>query len=191
MANWKMVVGLGNPGHEYERTRHNVGFVAVDKLADVLNVSINENKFNGKFGRGEIEGVPFIIAKPQTFMNLSGDFVQAICAFYKISTQNIFVIHDDVSLPPGKIRLRESGSAGGQNGMADIIRKLGTSSLRRARIGVGDGFDPSLRAKHVLSSPTQSEKPLVEAGIANAAAAAHAFLSGKSFPLIMNEFNAI
>lgn len=165
--------------------------MAIDALADALGISLGESKFNGEFGRGELNGAPFILAKPQTFMNLSGDFVQSICAFYKIPRENILVIHDDVALPPGKIRLRENGSAGGQNGMADIIRKLGSPALKRARVGVGDGSDPSRRANHVLSAPTVAEKPLVDAGIANAAAAAHAFLAGQPFASVMNDFNAL
>ena len=190
MTNLKLIVGLGNPGFQYEKTRNNVGFMAIDAIAINLGVSLTENKFNGLFIKNTLNEINYILAKPMTFMNLSGDFVSSLCAFYKIQRENILIIHDDVSLPPGKIRLRENGSSGGQNGMADIIKKLGSQDIKRARIGIGDCSHAGMRANYVLAPPTASEFPLINSSITKIVSAAKEFLSGKSFDLIMSHFNA-
>jgi len=132
-----LVVGLGNPGKEYENTRHNAGFVAADILADKFNINLSKNKFDAIYGDGTIAGARVIVAKPQTFMNLSGRAVQKISAFYKIPLDKIIVMHDDVSLDVGKIRIRRKGSSGGQKGLANIIELMGSEEIPRIKIGVG------------------------------------------------------
>ncbi len=132
-----LIVGLGNPGREYENTRHNAGFVAADILADKFNMSFSKSKFDALYGDCEIANERVIIAKPQTFMNLSGRAVQKLSAFYKIPINKIIIMHDDVSLDVGKIRIRRKGSAGGQKGLANIIELMGSQDIARIKIGVG------------------------------------------------------
>lgn len=132
-----LVVGLGNPGREYENTRHNAGFVAADILADKLNIKLSKSKFDALFGDGIIAGERVLLAKPQTYMNLSGQAVQRLASFYKIPTDKIIIMHDDVSLDVGVIRIRRKGSAGGQKGLANIIELMGSQDIARIKIGVG------------------------------------------------------
>lgn len=132
-----LIVGLGNPGREYENTRHNAGFVAADIVSDKFNIGFSKNKFDAIFGDGTIAGERVLLVKPQTFMNLSGQAVQKLSAFYKIPTNKIIIMHDDVSLDVGKIRIRRKGSAGGQKGLANIIQMMGSEEIPRIKIGVG------------------------------------------------------
>jgi PTH1 family peptidyl-tRNA hydrolase len=132
-----LIAGLGNPGREYENTRHNAGFVAADILSDKFNISLNKSKFDAIYGDGTIAGVRVLVVKPQTYMNLSGQAVQKLSAFYKIPADKIIVMHDDVSLDVGKIRIRRKGSAGGQKGLGNIIQMMGTEEITRIKIGVG------------------------------------------------------
>ncbi|MBQ8267885.1 MAG: aminoacyl-tRNA hydrolase [Clostridia bacterium] len=132
-----LIVGLGNPGREYEKTRHNAGFVAADIVSDKFNIGFSKNKFDAIFGDGTIAGERVLLVKPQTFMNLSGTAVQKLSAFYKIPTNKIIIMHDDVSLDVGKIRIRRKGSAGGQKGLANIIELMGSEEIPRIKIGVG------------------------------------------------------
>lgn len=132
-----LIVGLGNPGREYEKTRHNVGFVAIDYLASQIGANISKIKFKGIFGEGYIGGEKCILLKPQTYMNLSGESVRDCAEFYKIPPENIIVLYDDINLEPGKVRIRPSGSAGGHNGMKSIIYLLNSDEFPRVRFGVG------------------------------------------------------
>lgn len=132
-----LVAGLGNPGREYENTRHNAGFVAADKLADKFNMSFSKSKFDALYGDCIIAGERVLIVKPQTYMNLSGKAVQKLAAFYKIPVNKLIIMHDDVSLDVGKIRIRRKGSAGGQKGLANIIQLMGSEEIPRIKIGVG------------------------------------------------------
>ncbi len=132
-----LIVGLGNPGREYEKTRHNVGFVAIDYLASQIGANISKIKFKGVFGEGFIGGEKCILLKPQTYMNLSGESVRECAEFYKVPPENIIVIYDDINLEPGKVRIRPSGSAGGHNGMKSIIYLLNSDEFPRVRFGVG------------------------------------------------------
>lgn len=132
-----LIAGLGNPGREYENTRHNAGFVAADILANKFNISVSKSKFDALYGDGVIAGVRVLVVKPQTYMNLSGRAVQKLSAFYKIPVDKIIVMHDDVSLDVGKIRIRRKGSAGGQKGLANIIELMGSQEIPRIKIGVG------------------------------------------------------
>ena len=132
-----LIVGLGNPGREYAKTRHNVGFVAVDYLATQIGANISKIKFKGILGEGYIGTEKCILLKPQTYMNLSGESVRDCAEFYKIPPENIIVIYDDINLDPGKVRIRPSGSAGGHNGMKSIIYLLNSDEFPRIRFGVG------------------------------------------------------
>lgn len=132
-----LIAGLGNPGREYENTRHNAGFVAADILSDKFKINISKSKFDALYGDGTIAGARVLVVKPQTFMNLSGTAVQKLSAFYKIPLDRIIIMHDDVSLDVGKIRIRRKGSAGGQKGLANIIQLMGSEEIARIKIGVG------------------------------------------------------
>ena len=142
-----LVVGLGNPGMQYEKTRHNAGFMAADLLAEKYDCTLSRNKFDAIYGDTEIGGHRVIIAKPQTYMNLSGKAVVAISQFYKIPLSNIIVMFDDISLDVGKIRIRRKGSAGGHNGIKDIIELTGTDEFMRIKIGVGEKPNPEYDLK--------------------------------------------
>ena len=137
-----IIVGLGNPGNNYEQTRHNVGFIAIDELCFRHGVKLNKLKFKAAFGEGKIAGKRVLFVKPQTFMNLSGEAVRDIMGFYKIPLQNLIVVYDDVDLPVGRIRIREKGSAGTHNGMRSIIFQLVEQDFPRVRIGVGKPENP-------------------------------------------------
>lgn len=132
-----LIVGLGNPGREYDGTRHNIGFEAIDYLSRKYNIDVNKSKFKGVFGEGFIGGQKVILLKPTTYMNLSGESVREVINFYKIDNNNIIVIYDDISLEIGKLRIREKGSAGGHNGIKSIIANMGTDVFPRIKIGVG------------------------------------------------------
>ena len=132
-----LIVGLGNPGSEYNGTRHNIGFEAVDYIADKYNIELNRIKFKGIFGEGLINGKKVILLKPTTYMNLSGESIREVVNFYKISNEEIIVIYDDISLDVGRLRIREKGSHGGHNGIKSIIANLGTDVFPRVKIGVG------------------------------------------------------
>lgn len=132
-----IIAGLGNPGKQYESTRHNIGFISVDYLASYFKVTMNKLKFKAVLGEGTVEGEKVLFVKPQTFMNLSGESLREIVHFYKIPQENLIVIYDDVSLPTGKIRIRPKGSDGGHNGIKSIIYQLTTDVFPRIKMGIG------------------------------------------------------
>ena len=134
----KLVIGLGNPGKQYEKTRHNAGFLVIDEVAKRLNVNISTRKFNALIGETFVNQEKVIFIKPQTFMNLSGESVKPIMNYYNLDSSEIFVITDDLDLPVGKIRLRDKGSSGGQKGIQNIIDHLNTKEFLRLRIGIGN-----------------------------------------------------
>ena len=153
-----IVVGLGNPGKQYENTRHNAGFLAIDYIAEKKGVKIDRAKFEGLTAVTEICGKGVLLLKPQTYMNNSGQSVEAAASFYKIAPQNVIVISDDVNLDVARLRVRKSGSAGGQKGLADIITYFGTEDIPRLRIGVGKKPHPEFDMKDwVLSRFTSGE----------------------------------
>ena len=156
-----IIAGLGNPGRKYEKTRHNCGFEALDILADRYRIDVSQHKFRALTGTGEIEGQKVLLMKPQTFMNLSGEAVQAACSYYKVDpADGLIVLYDDISLDPGQIRVRAKGSAGGHNGMKNIIQMLGTDQFLRIRIGTGKQPDDYAQVDWVLghfSSKEQTE----------------------------------
>ncbi|MBS6601135.1 MAG: aminoacyl-tRNA hydrolase [Clostridium sp.] len=132
-----LIVGLGNPGREYENTRHNIGFAAIDIIAEKYNIDVNRTKFKGEYGEGFINGNKVILLKPYTFMNLSGESVREAIDFYKLTEEEVLIIYDDISLEVGRLRIREKGSAGGHNGIKSIINHMGTDVFTRIKIGVG------------------------------------------------------
>ncbi|MGG7164603.1 aminoacyl-tRNA hydrolase [Clostridium ihumii] len=155
-----LVVGLGNPGEKYDKTRHNVGFDVIDLFADKYNISINRTKFKGMYGETSIKGEKVILLKPQTYMNLSGDSVREFCNFYKIPNENVIVIYDDISLDVGTLRIRAKGSAGGHNGIKSIIANLTTEVFPRIKVGVGaPKYD---LVEHVLGKFSNDDRVLLE-----------------------------
>ncbi|MBQ9827380.1 MAG: aminoacyl-tRNA hydrolase [Lachnospiraceae bacterium] len=183
-----LIAGLGNPTKEYEHTRHNTGFDAIDRLAAEFHIDINDKKFRGITGRGFIGGERVILLKPQTFMNLSGESVQPAAAFFKIPPENIIVLVDDINLPPGKLRIRKSGSAGGHNGLKSIIRTLASDRFQRVRIGVGDSTEHRDLRDHVLSKPSGDDAKLIGEAVENAVKAVEIMVSGDT-DRAMNLYN--
>ncbi|MHC1749013.1 MAG: aminoacyl-tRNA hydrolase [Cellulosilyticaceae bacterium] len=153
----KLIVGLGNPGNKYASTRHNVGFEAIDVMADLCNISVTRNKFKALVGEGTIGNEKVVLMKPQTYMNLSGESVGEAATWYKIAPDDIIIIYDDVSLEAGQIRIRKTGSAGGHNGIKSIIAHLGVQTFPRIKIGVGEKPDGWDLADHVLGKFSQEE----------------------------------
>ncbi|MBW4441040.1 MAG: aminoacyl-tRNA hydrolase [Plectolyngbya sp. WJT66-NPBG17] len=160
----QLIVGLGNPGSKYENTRHNVGFLAVDRLAKIWKISLSETKkFQGFFGEGMSPAGKIRLLKPTTYMNNSGQSIRAVLDWYKISPEAVMVIYDDMDLPVGRLRIRLSGSAGGQNGMKSAIAHLGTQQFPRLRIGIGSAKSNEKDAvSHVLGSFAPSEKSTID-----------------------------
>jgi len=168
-----MIVGLGNPGKEYEKTRHNVGFRSVELLADQLKTKIDRIKFKALTRMVNHQGKKILLVEPQTYMNLSGAAVSALATYYKVKPDHILVIFDDISLPVGRIRVRRDGSAGGHNGIKSIIQSLGTDQFPRVKVGVGAKPHPDYDlADWVLSKFSAQEEKALAPALENAAAAA-------------------
>ena len=168
-----LIVGLGNPGKEYEHTRHNCGFRAIDILAEKLNCKIDKGKFQGLYGQTIYSKKKLYLLKPQTYMNLSGRSVLQLSSYFSIPPQRIIVMFDDISLPPGKLRVRSDGSAGGHNGIKSIINEIGSQDFPRVKIGVGAKQHPEQDlADWVLSTFSASEEKALQPAIDNAAEAA-------------------
>lgn len=164
-----LLVGLGNPGVQYRNTRHNAGFDVIDAFCEKHSLTLNKNRYKAVFGECTVHGKRVLVAKPQTFMNLSGEAVKAISGFYKIPAENILVVSDDISLAPGKIRIRTKGSAGGQKGLESIIEHLSTDEFARIKMGVGDRPDrDSDLAAWVLGRMNGEEKELFDKAKENA-----------------------
>lgn len=164
-----LLVGLGNPGPRYAATRHNVGFWLVDELVDRLAVAFRqEMKFRGWIARGTLADVPCWLLKPATFMNHSGQSVGAFLRFYQIPIERTLVVHDDLDLAPGTVRLKQGGGHGGHNGLRDIMSCTGARDFWRLRIGIGHPGDRSEVVSYVLSPPRNDERELIEAGLARA-----------------------
>ena len=185
-----LIAGLGNPERRYEKTRHNIGFDTVDALAERYHISITEKKHKALCGSGVIEGTKVILAKPQTYMNLSGESIAEIVNFYKLDPESeMLIIFDDISLAPGNIRVRKKGSAGGHNGIKSIIASVGTQNFMRIKVGVGEKPDGWDLADHVLGHFCAEDRVLVEAAIKDAEDAALLILQGE-VDKAMNDFNA-
>lgn len=184
-----IIAGLGNPTREYEKTRHNIGFDAVDVIAGRYHISLDGKKHRAVYGKGRIEGIPCLLVKPQTFMNLSGESIEELIRYYKCDPKSeLVVIYDDVSLAPGQLRIRMKGSEGGHNGIKSIISHLGTQDFMRIKIGVGEkpkGWD---LADYVLGRFSKEDRVYMERALENAAAAA-AMLLTQGPEAAMNQYN--
>lgn len=164
----KIIAGLGNPGKEYENTKHNVGFLTIDILAEKYDIKVNKVKFKGLIGEGMIGTEKVILVKPQTYMNLSGQCVREIVAFYKLDMEDLVVIYDDIDLPMGNLRIRKKGSAGTHNGMRSIIYDLQDDGFPRVRVGIGGERKGDL-ANYVISGFSGDDRKLIEEAIVKAA----------------------
>lgn len=184
-----IIVGLGNPTDEYQGTRHNAGFDVIDAIADKYNISVTERKSRAFCGKGIIEGQKVILVKPQTYMNLSGESVRGITDYYKVDTDTeLLVIFDDISLDIGQLRIRKKGSAGGHNGIKNIIANLGTSVFQRIKVGVGEKPKEYDLADYVLGHFSKAEKELMKEGYQHAIEAVEMILRG-DIDGAMNQFN--
>lgn len=175
-AAW-LVVGLGNIGDQYERTRHNVGFEVIDQIADDLDIPVQRLKFKALTNTASLGGQTVLLMKPITYMNLSGEAVEPAAAFYKIPPEHIIVLSDEVSLPPGKLRIRPGGSAGGHNGLKNIIAHLHTDQFPRIRVGVGGKPHPDYdMADWVLGKPQGEDRANIDDAIKRAAQAVECYI---------------
>lgn len=184
-----IIAGLGNPTREYEHTRHNVGFDTIDIIAEKYQIRLGEKRHKALIGKGCIAGEKVILVKPQTYMNLSGESIGAVCSYYKVDPEEeLIVIYDDISLAPGKLRIRPKGSAGGHNGIKSIIAHLGTQNFSRIKVGVGEkpkGWD---LADYVLGHFSKEEAELMETAFQRAAEAVEVLLED-DVAVAMNRFN--
>ncbi len=184
-----LIVGLGNPGKEYTNTRHNVGFEVADALCAKHDIKLNKEKFRAILGEGRIGSERVIVAKPQTYMNLSGESVREIADWYKIDDENIIIIYDDISLPTGFLRIREKGSAGGHNGIKNIIYQLGSDVFPRIKIGVGKPQNPDYDMKdYVLGKFSKEETEVLIKTAVRAVSAVEEIISADA-KSAMNKYN--
>jgi len=176
----RLIIGLGNPGREYESTRHNAGFRWVDGLAQAQKLDFrSEAKFHGLAARGQLHGHEMLLFKPQTFMNASGRSVGALAQFYKIAPAEMLVVHDELDLPPGVARLKMGGGHGGHNGLKDIIAHLGTRDFWRMRLGIGHPGERDEVSNYVLGNPRSEELVLITDAMQKAQSIAHLIIEGK------------
>ena len=184
----KAIIGLGNPGRDYAGTRHNLGFDVITALTDKYNLKLNEKRFKGICADGIIEGQRVILIQPQTFMNLSGECVRAAADFYKLEPEDIIIICDDINLDVGRIRIRKKGSAGGHNGLKNIILHLGTEEFPRIRVGAGEKKEGQDLVSHVLGRFSKEEDEIIRDVIKSASQAVEAWLRD-GIDAAMNEYN--
>lgn len=182
-----LIVGLGNVGKKYETTRHNIGFMVIDKLCEKFNIEMNKECNTSIYGSGIISGEKVICVKPTTFMNLSGDALAYLMNYYKISYENILVIYDDISLDFSKIRIREKGSHGGHNGIRDIIKKINTDKFKRIKVGIGENKNIDL-SNYVLSNFTKDELLILDGKYDDILKCVEMIINGKIVEA-MNLFN--
>lgn len=183
----KLIVGLGNPGIEYEKTRHNTGFLLIDSFCEKLGIILDKNKCKANYGIYRHNGEKIIVAKPQTYMNLSGMAVSSLMKFYDIPIEDLIVVHDDLDLPTGKLRLRRKGSSGGQKGMGSIISQLGSQDINRIRVGISN--DRSRDTKdYVLSAFSKDELPLLRQAL-DKGSDALIYALDHDFDEVMSKFN--
>ena len=184
----RLIVGLGNPGAEYEQTRHNVGFMAVDVLAEKAKITLSPDRGPALAGSGRYRGRPLSLVKPLTYMNRSGSAVRHHMKKLGLSSRDVLVLYDDLNLEPGIIRIRQKGSSGGHNGMQDIIDVLGTDDIPRVRIGIGNNFSRGRQADYVLSAFQDDEVEVISEAITNAGDASLLFIR-EGIVAAMNRFN--
>lgn len=183
----KLIVGLGNPGVRYANSRHNIGFMIADRFARAHEFDFARKRFNAQIAEGSIAGHRILLAKPQTFMNSSGEAVGKLFAFYKIASHDLLVVYDDLDLPLGKMRLRSRGSSGGHHGMESIVARVGTSDFPRLRVGIGRP-NPDADIDHVLGSFDADERTMMDETFARAADAIDVWLAD-GITAAMNRFN--
>ncbi|ENH97622.1 peptidyl-tRNA hydrolase [Gracilibacillus halophilus YIM-C55.5] len=184
----KCIVGLGNPGFKYRKTRHNVGFMVIDELLHRHNWKLTKNKFNGLFCMETYQNEKIMLLKPQTFMNLSGESIVPLMDFYQLQPDQVTVIFDDLDLPLGKIRLRQKGGHGGHNGIRSVIDQLGAKNFNRLRFGIGRPDTPMSVVDYVLGKFPKSQHPTLNETIAKAADAMDEWMESP-FQVVMNEYN--
>lgn len=185
----KLIVGLGNPGLKYLKNLHNLGFMAVEMLAEKHGVTFNKKGFKGIYGEKNVGGEKIIFLKPQTFMNLSGDCVQEISAFYKIAPQDILVMYDDLDIAIGAVRIRANGSAGTHNGMRSIVSRLSSTDFPRIRIGIKPEVNYEI-IDYVLSDIRKDDEPRFRHSVGVAVDAADDFINGKTIDQVMCTYNS-
>ena len=168
-ADTYVIIGLGNPGKEYEKTRHNMGFRAIDVLSSDEGIDVNRSKFHALIGRGRIGGRKVVLVKPQTYMNRSGQAARESAMYFDVPSQNVIVIYDDIDLPAGSIRIRKSGGAGTHNGMKSVVQELGTKDFIRIRIGVGGAEDGEDLVDRVIGRVPEAEQEILGRAAAEAA----------------------
>jgi peptidyl-tRNA hydrolase, PTH1 family len=188
MAELKLVVGLGNPGPEYAETRHNLGFKVIEALDEALGIAVKKQKFGARVGEGQYHGRKVMLMKPWQYMNRSGQAVATAFGFYKLELGDLMVITDDMALETGRIRLRSKGSAGGHNGLADIIEKLSSNEFARCRVGVGQ-CPGAMAVDYVLGRPMADERVLLNDAIARARDAVLCWMDC-GIEMAMNDFNS-
>lgn len=175
----QLIVGLGNPGQQYEKTRHNAGFWFVDAIARTHGISLkNESKFHGEAAKGFIDGQEVWLLKPMTFMNKSGQGIAALARFYKIDAENILIAHDELDLPPGTVRLKKGGGHGGHNGLRDTVAQLGSKEFQRLRLGIGHPGHSSQVSGYVLGKAPSDEQIEIERAVDKALDELSLILSG-------------
>ena len=185
----KIIVGLGNPGNEYAKTRHNVGFMLVDALAEHLNINLWKDKFNAQIAEGRIGTEKILLVKPQTYMNNSGEAVGPLMRWYKVTPEDIIVAHDDMDIPAGTIRIRKKGSSGGHNGIKSLIAHLGSENFPRVKVGVGTKPNPEYDlAAWVLGRFPKEQEADLKSALEHATAAVRLIVSGK-IDEAMNKYN--
>ena len=183
-----LIVGLGNPEEEYSKTRHNMGFNVINKIANKYGIEVNKKKFDGLCGNGIIEGKKVILLKPQTYMNLSGIAIIQVVNFYKIPLENVIVIYDDVDVEPGLIRIRKKGSSGSHNGMKSVIAELNSEEFARIRVGIGKPEYAHDMINYVIGAVPEEEQKELEAGVEKAKEATIEILKN-GIDIAMNKFN--
>ena len=183
-----LIVGLGNPGKQYDMTRHNIGFHTIDYIADKYGAKLTKLKFKAVYGEATISGEKVYLVKPQTYMNLSGESVREAADFYKVDPEHIIVIYDDISLDVGQLRIRKKGSAGGHNGIKNIIAHLGTQEFPRIKVGVGDKPPRMDLADYVLSRFSKEDREKMEQAFKDAAEAVEVMIA-EGPDAAMNRFN--
>ncbi len=183
-----LIVGLGNPEEEYSKTRHNMGFNVINKIAEKYNIQINKNKFQGLYENTIIENKKVILLKPQTYMNLSGESIKKFVDFYKIDKENIIIIYDDMDIELGTIKIRKKGSSGGHNGIKSIIQELGTEDFSRIRIGIGKPEHKGDEINYVLGAIPEEERIILDNAVEKAEEATIEIIKN-GLDIAMNKFN--
>ena len=184
----RIIVGLGDPGREYENTKHNLGFITIDRLAEEHGINVTKAKHKALIGEGNISGQKVLLVKPQTFMNLSGEAVREVMDYYKEPVENLLVIYDDADIPAGTVRIRKKGGAGTHNGMRSVVSCLGDEDFPRVRIGIGSQDDNDLAA-HVLGGFSSDEIQIMREAVLTAVSAIECMLAD-GIDIAMNEYNS-